>query len=128
MQVGVLGRAPGGQAPGGQAPGGATPSPTPAPGSANATELRLRRTGGLAGRAVERTVSLDELAPDLADGWRSLLAGDRLAELAAVEPLRPVPDAFTYHVACPPLGGEVALAEHAIPEPVRDLFVRTLRG
>jgi hypothetical protein len=122
VQVGVLGAAAGSEAAGSGSPGSV------AAGSANATELRLRRTGGLAGRAVERTVALDDLAPDLADGWRSLLAGDRLSELAAVEPLRPVPDAFTYHVAWPPRGAEVELSEHAIPEPVRDLFVRTLQG
>ena len=41
-------------------------------------------------------------------------------------PGRPIPDAFTYHVACPPEGEEVTLPEHGIPEPVRDLFQRTL--
>jgi hypothetical protein len=103
------------------------PVPSPSGGSATAAEFRLRRTGGLAGRAVERTVVLDQLPPDDADAWRTLFAQDRLVELAAVEPERAVPDAFIYHVAAPPQSQEVTLAEHAIPEPVRDLFSRTLR-
>ena len=38
-----------------------------------------------------------------------------------------MPDAFVYHVAAPPQSEELTLSEHAIPEPVRDLFSRTLR-
>ncbi len=86
----------------------------------------MRRTGGLAGIRKARTVTLDELPDEDARGWRSLLEGGQLRDLAATTPARPIPDAFTYHVACPPEGEEVTLPEHGIPEPVRDLFQRTL--
>ena len=137
VQVGVLeGGSSGPGAPGAGAstePGASTgtggPGPGPAtPGAANAAEFRLRRTGGLAGTALERTALVDELPPDLADGWRTLLDGDRLTELASTTTARAVPDAFTYHVAAPPHRPELSLDEHALPEQVRDLFARTLRG
>ena len=92
------------------------------------TQVQVRRTGGLAGQRRARTVALEELPDEDAEGWRALLGHHRLQELAASAPTRPVPDAFTYHVACPPDGEEVALPEHGIPEPVRDLFRRTLDG
>ena len=91
-----------------------------------ATQVQVRRTGGLAGQRRARTVALDELPDEDAEGWRALLADHRLQELATGAPTRPVPDAFTYHVACPPDGEEVTLPEHGIPERVRDLFQRTL--
>ena len=90
------------------------------------TQVQVRRTGGLAGLRRARTVALDDLPDDDAQGWRSLLAHDGLQQLAATPPARPIPDAFTYHVACPPEGEEVSLPEHGIPEPVRDLLQRTL--
>jgi hypothetical protein len=57
--------------------------------------------------------------------WRALLDGG-LRLLAPETRGRPVPDAFGYHLACPPEGDEVTLAEHDLPEPVRHLFERTL--
>jgi len=87
--------------------------------------VRIRRSGGLAGIALTRTAELDELPEDDAVQWRALLDGG-LRALAAKAPGRPIPDAFTYHLACPPEGGEVTLAEHDLPGPVRDLFDRTL--
>ncbi len=86
----------------------------------------MRRTGGLAGIRQARTVALSELAEPDATRWRSLLADDGLHALAATPPGRTIPDAFTYHVACPPDGDEVTLPEHGIPDPVRELFRRTL--
>ena len=90
------------------------------------TQVQVRRTGGLAGLRRARTVALDELPDEDAQGWRSLLANHGLEQLAATPPPRPMPDAFTYHVACPPEGEEVTLSEHGIPERVRDLLQRTL--
>ncbi len=90
------------------------------------TQVQVRRTGGLAGLRRARTVALDDLPDQDAQGWRSLLAHDGLQQLAAAPPSRPIPDAFTYHVACPPEGEEVTLPEHGIPAPVRDLLQRTL--
>jgi hypothetical protein len=90
------------------------------------TQVQVRRTGGVAGLRRARTVLLDELPEEDAQGWRSLLAHDGLQQLAAAPPTRTIPDAFTYHVACPPEGEEVTLPEHGIPAPVRDLLQRTL--
>ena len=103
-------------------PGSASPGD-----SANAAEFRLRRTGGLAGLVVERTVVVAQLPPEDAHAWRTLFARDVLVELAAAGAPHGGADAFVYHVAAPPQSEEVTLAEHAIPEPVRDLFSRTLR-
>ena len=117
--------------PGPTAPEAPVPAPAPAPPrrrrrSRRPTQVQVRRTGGLAGQRQARTVALDELPDEDARGWRSLLADHRLQELASAAPTRPIPDAFTYHVACPPEGEEVTLPEHGIPEPVRDLIQRTL--
>jgi hypothetical protein len=90
------------------------------------TQVQVRRTGGLAGQRRARTVALDDLPDEDAQDWRSLLAHHGLQQLAAAPPSRPIPDAFTYHVACPPEGEEVTLPEHGIPEPVRNLLQRTL--
>jgi hypothetical protein len=87
--------------------------------------VRIRRSGGLAGIAVTRTAELGDLPEDDAVQWRALLDGG-LRVLAAEVPGRPIPDAFSYHLACPPEGDEVTLAEHDLPGPVRDLFDRTL--
>lgn len=121
VQVGVLG-----------ADAGSAGSPTPSPGtagesSANAAEVRIRRTGGLAGMPRERTVAVGSLPAADASAWSELLAGDRLSALAEqARSGRTVPDAFTYHVACPPDSPEVALPERQLPDGVRDLFHRTL--
>ncbi|WP_082553241.1 protealysin inhibitor emfourin [Phycicoccus sp. Root101] len=104
------------------APSPTVPSPAPAP----AELVQVRRTGGLAGMRQARTVALSELPEPDASQWRSLLAEDGLHALAASPGGRTIPDAFTYHVACPPDGDEVTLPEHGIPDPVRELFRRTL--
>jgi Thermolysin metallopeptidase, alpha-helical domain/Thermolysin metallopeptidase, catalytic domain len=123
--VGVLAAAPDGDQPADPGPvTDTTPAPQPRPGTA----VQVRRTGGIAGLRQARTVVLDELPEPDARGWRSLLTGDELAHLAAAAPRRPVPDAYTYHVSCPPDGDEVVLPEHGLPGAVRDLFRRTLGG
>ena len=132
-QVGVLtAGVPAEGGPSRQSPGsdlGSPPAPAPAPEPVPAATLvQVRRTGGIAGQRRARTVALAELPDEDARGWRTLLAEHRLQDLASAAPSRPVPDAFTYHVACPPDGEEVTLPEHGIPEPVRDLIQRTLGG
>lgn len=102
-------------------PAPADPAPQPGP----PVQVQVRRTGGIAGQRRARTISLDELPEQDARGWRALLDGG-LRQLVAEPPPRPVPDAFTFHVACPPDGEEVTLPEHGIPAPVRDLLQRTL--
>jgi hypothetical protein len=111
-------------------PGPTGPAPTepapPAPGGAP-TALQVRRTGGFAGRTLERTVSLDDLPNGDARAWQSLLADDGLPALAQQVADRPrMPDAYCYGVRCelPPLDLEVP--EPELPDTVRDLFERTL--
>ncbi len=99
------------------------PDPAPAPGD---DLVQVRRTGGLAGMRQTRTVALSDLPASDATAWRSLLADDGLQGLAARPGGRTIPDAFVYHVACPPEAAEVTLPEHGIPDPVRELFRRTL--
>ncbi len=118
IAVGVLADAPADPSP---APADPRPAPAPVPGPA---QVRVRRTGGLAGMRQERTVALAELPEADAGAWRDLLEPDRLTALASGGAV--LPDAFTYHVACPPDGAEVALHEHGIPGPVRELLQRTL--
>ena len=103
--------------------GGAHSRPRPA---TNPAVLLVRRTGGIAGLRQERTVALDDLPGADADHWRQLLHGGELDRLAAEPAPRTVPDSFTYTVAYPPDGDEVAVSEHGIPEAVRTLFQRTL--
>ncbi|NNM48034.1 protealysin inhibitor emfourin [Knoellia koreensis] len=132
VRVGVLSADGGGSGDSGGSggSGGQDPTPDPAPtgdSSANAAEVRIRRTGGLAGQVRERTVAVDSLPGADASAWSDLLAGDRLTTLAQqAREGRTIPDSYTYHVACPPQGNEVTLPEHGLPEPVRDLFHRTL--
>jgi Thermolysin metallopeptidase, alpha-helical domain/Thermolysin metallopeptidase, catalytic domain len=98
---------------------------TPGP----ATEVSLRRTGGIAGRTLERTVVLGELPNGDARAWHSLLADDGLPALAdAIAGGRNRPDAFCYGVRCvtPPL--DVLLPEPGLPDDVRSLLERTLGG
>ena len=67
---------------------GTGPAPSPATGSGSGptpgptTEVNVRRTGGFAGRTVERTVALGELPNGDARAWQSLLADDGLPALA----------------------------------------------
>ena len=93
-----------------------------------ALRLRLRRTGGLAGTPLTRTVDVAELPDSDAEQWLAILAGGGPRGLQPVVPGRTVPDSYAYHLASPPEGEEVTLAEHDLPGPVRDLFVRTLSG
>lgn len=119
------------EAPGDEAPGDGVPGPevpgggVPVPGAG--TEVSVRRTGGLAGRTLERTVVLDELPEGDARAWQGLLADDRLSVIAReAAGSRPMPDAFCYGVRCslPPL--DVVLPEPRLSDDVRGLFERTL--
>ena len=89
--------------------------------------VSVRRTGGIAGRTLERTVVLDELPTPDTRAWQSLLAEDRLTSLAQeAAASRRIPDAFCYGVRCetPPL--DVELPEPQLSDDVRGLFERTL--
>jgi len=70
------------------------------------TQVNVRRTGGFAGRTVERTVTLGELPKADAKAWRSLLADDHLPALAGrASGGSRMPDSFCYGVRCdaPPI-------------------------
>ena len=96
-------------------------SPTPA------TELSVRRTGGFAGRTVERTVTLAELPHPDARAWQSLLADDSLPTLAQeAAAVQPVPDSFCYAVTCDRPEIDVELPETTLSADVRSLLERTL--
>ena len=85
-------------------PGDPAPAPAPAPGPS--TQVSVRRTGGIAGRTVERTVALGELPKRDARAWRSLLADDGLPALAdRLAGRAQQPDTYCYGVQCavPPL-------------------------
>ncbi len=106
-------------------PGDPTEPSDPAPGTA----VSVRRTGGFAGRTVERTVELAELPKADARAWRSLLADDQLpaiADRASAGGGRSIPDAFCYGVRCdaPPI--DVELPEPELSDDVRALLERTL--
>ena len=108
----------------------ATPSsPTePAPKKpTSGTQVNVRRTGGFAGRTVERTVTLGELPKADAKAWRSLLADDHLPALAGrASGGSRMPDSFCYGVRCdaPPI--DVELPEPHLSDEVRTLLERTL--
>ena len=94
---------------------------------AASTAVVVRRTGGIAGRTLERTVTLDELPTADTRAWQSLLTDDRLAAIAhEAAAARQIPDAFCYGVRCavPPL--DVQLPEHQLTDDVRGLLERTL--
>ncbi len=103
---------------GGPAPGSARPGP--------ATEVSVRRTGGFAGRTLERTVALGDLPRRDARAWESLLADAGLPALASEASGRRFPDVFCYGVRCtlPPV--DVVIPEPGLADEVRDLFERTL--
>ncbi|WP_392543749.1 protealysin inhibitor emfourin [Oryzobacter telluris] len=91
------------------------------------TSVSVRRTGGFAGRTLERTVTLEELPTHDTRAWQSLLADDRLTALAReAAATRRMPDAFCYGVRCetPPL--DVELPEPQLSDDVRSLLERTL--
>lgn len=89
-------------------------------------ELLLRRTGGLAGLRRERHAALAELPSDDRRQWEGLLASPDLLRLAARS--RPVADAFCYGVTCAAAAVDVEVAEPDLPDDLRALFERTLRG
>jgi hypothetical protein len=100
-------------------------APHPAPGPA--TEVSVRRTGGFAGRTLERTVALADLTDGDARAWHSLLADDGLSALADEVADRPrLPDTYCYGVRCevPPL--DLELPELELSDEVRSLLERTL--
>jgi len=91
------------------------------------TQVNVRRTGGFAGRTVERTVTLGELPKADAKAWRSLLADDHLPALAGrASGGSRMPDSFCYGVRCdaPPI--DVELPEPHLSDEVRTLLERTL--
>ena len=101
--------------------------PAPAPGPA--TQVSVRRTGGFAGRTVERTVALGELPKRDARAWHSLLADDGLPALADRLAGRPQqPDTYCYGVQCEVPALDLQLPELELPDDVRSLFERTLRS
>ncbi len=107
--------------------GGPVPDSDPAPAPGPATEVSVRRTGGIAGFTVERTVALGELPRRDARAWHSLLADDGLPALAEQLTGRlQQPDTYCYGVQCeaPPL--DLQLPELALPDAVRSLLERTL--
>ncbi|WP_377639320.1 protealysin inhibitor emfourin [Oryzobacter terrae] len=111
------------RSPGGSDGGNAEAPSTPAP----STAVSVRRTGGFAGRTIERTVTLEELPNGDTRAWQSLLADDRLTAIAReAAATRRMPDAFCYGVRCetPPL--DVELPEPQLSDDVRGLFERTL--
>ena len=89
-----------------------------------ATEVSVRRTGGFAGRTVERTVALGELPNGDARAWHSLLADDGLPGpgRGGRRPPADPPDTYCYGVRCeaPPLD--------LLPEPELSDDVRPLRA
>ena len=107
-----------------------TPAPSPTPPARLDSQVRVKRTGGVAGTTRERTVALERLPDDDARAWRHLLADDRLHALAkAAEEGDPAwPDAFCYTVHCDVPHVEVDLPEPAVPDEVRALLERTLGG
>ncbi|MBM6403462.1 M4 family metallopeptidase [Phycicoccus sp. CSK15P-2] len=91
------------------------------------TEVSVRRTGGVAGIVLERTVVIGDLPdPDL-HAWQGLLVQGRLSGIAeAAQGRREVPDAFHYSVSSPVHPGAVELPEPVLDDDVRALFERTL--
>jgi hypothetical protein len=100
----------------------------PVPGHALAedSELRLRRTGGLAGLVRERRVLLGELPEQDTRDWKVLLSRRGLLDELAQS--RTHPDAFCYGVQCLEVGVDVQIPEPALNEDLRGLFDRTLNA
>ncbi len=89
-------------------------------------EVLVRRTGGFAGLAQQRSVRLGQLPAERAQEWSTLLAGTQLDVLAAKS--HPgLPDAFRYQVACPVVGVDVSFPEHLAPPSVHELLRWTLQ-
>ena len=105
-------------------PSGGTGDDAPAPGR-NAKVL-VRRTGGVAGRQVEREVVLRDLTREDAEHWQALVAS-RALERASQDTSPPRPDAFNYEVQVPSRGLQLNIAEPALDDRSRDLLDRMLR-
>lgn len=117
--VGVTGSAPATK----KTPTKKTTTKKPSP----ATPVLVERSGGIAGAVKRAEVRLDQLPDDDAQAWQGLLAGTELESLAEqVGADGPVADGFTYRVCCEPLDVDERLAEHALPDHLRELFARTL--
>lgn len=112
-----------GAAGGGDVGSGATPA---------SDEVRVRRTGGIAGIVRQTTVRLDQLPAGDAEHWQSLLVADGLPALQADRASGDAPggamlrDGYTWAVECPARGLSATLGEESLPAPVRHLFERTL--
>lgn len=87
--------------------------------------MQLTRSGGVAGMARSRELSLAELSEPDARAFRSLIEGPQLHRLADEQPGRP--DAFCYGLQCDRPELDVQVAESVLPRSTRDLFDRTLR-
>ena len=88
----------------------------------------MRRTGGFAGRTVERTVALGDLPNGDARAWHSLLADDGLPLWPRPPPAARGPDAYCYGVRCEPPPLDLELPEPQLTDDVRGLLERTLRA
>ncbi len=82
--------------------------------------VTVRRSGGFAGRTLERTVRLGDLPAQVAEQWTALLAGGPPPASGG----RTHPDAFVYQLEAGPLA--VTLSEHDLPADLRGLFRSTL--
>jgi len=103
-------------------PAGSSPVPAPAPARAGQV-VRVRRTGGFAGRTVEGTVDLDDGSPRAAQA-RELLARADLTSRSAGEPA--TPDAFSYTFETD--GRSVTVPQHALTADQRALADLVLAG
>lgn len=101
---------------------GTTRAPVPP-----ATEVVIRRTGGIAGLTRENRLAIDQLPAVDAQRWQRLLSGDSLHELAADAPQSRA-DAFCYGIECAAPAVDVQIPEPALPEQTRKLFERALRA
>jgi len=110
----------------GSAPGSGS-APRSGDGPGPATRVSVRRTGGFAGRTVERTVALGELPNGDARAWHWLLADDGLPALAEQVADRPrMPDTYCYGVRCATPPVDLELPELELTDDVRSLLERTL--
>jgi hypothetical protein len=96
--------------------GTGTAPATPASNGAGGHEVRVRRTGGIAGRTVEGSIDLSVDSPT-AQAVRGLV--DRIDRAAAVEPEGTLPDMFSYTFE---IGGRaVTVPQHQLSDDQRAL-------
>jgi hypothetical protein len=104
-----------GVTPGGD--GGVAPTPAPALARPSAgQEVRVRRTGGIAGRTVEGSIDLSFDSPT-AEAVRGLV--DRIDLAATAERGRPLPDMFSYTFEI--AGRAVTVPQHQLSDDQRAL-------